>query len=151
MAQILLKNKPSTPHPGVGQTWIATRIAQTTITAGQAVCLTSAGKVRPAYVDSAKADSEALQFRGFALADAAAGQPVPVLESGLLSGYDLSALNVGAKLYLGAAQGAVYDTPDANGTSPVGVVDAIPMTGGSPAKVIRVIVDWLTTRTFAGP
>ena len=114
-------------------------VAAATITRGQAVYLTSAGKVDLADANG----SGTLQFRGIALNDAAAGQAVSVLKSGHVYGFTVSGLAYDDIAYLSNTAGGL-DT-SAGGTSIIcGRVMSLP---DSPTftKVLFIDADWLRT------
>lgn len=88
---------------------IRTYIAAATITAGQAVYQTSAGKAGVADAN----DSGKEQFRGIALNGAGAGQAVDVLEEGEIYGFTISGLAYDALVYLSNTAGALADAAGA--------------------------------------
>jgi len=114
-------------------------IAVETITAGQAVYFTSAGKVGIADANAAGKQ----QFRGIALNGGAAGQEIDVLHEGEVSGFTVSSLNADALLYLSDNAGSLAD---AAGTMSVivGRVKALSNTlsDGTHTKVVRISTRW---------
>lgn len=104
------------------------------ITAGQPVYETTAGKAGVADANGAGKQ----QFRGIALKDAAAGEIVPVLKRGFLSGYDLSGVAYNAALYLSDTAGSIAD---AAGTMTVNVGRVFQLT--NLTKILYVEADWL--------
>jgi hypothetical protein len=111
-------------------------IAAEAITAGQPVYQTTAGK---AGIADANASGKQ-QFRGIALKDAAAGQPVPVLKRGYLSGYALSGVAYDGLVYLSDTAGKIADGVGTM-TVNVGRVNAIP--DADLTKILYVEADWL--------
>jgi hypothetical protein len=111
-------------------------IATEAITKGQAVYLLTTGKVGVADANA----SGKQQFRGIALANAAAGKPVSVLKKGVLYGYTISGLNADAMVYLSDTAGALAD---AAGTMTVVCGRVISLTDPSLTKVLYVDADWL--------
>jgi methyl coenzyme M reductase beta subunit len=81
------------------------------------------------------------QFRGIALAAAAAGQAVSVLKRGHVYGFTVSGLNADALVYLSDTAGALGD---AAGTMTVncGRVMCLP-DGATLTKVLYIEADWL--------
>jgi len=108
-----------------------------TITAGQAVYVTSAGKVGVADANAAGKQ----QFRGIALNGGGAGQAINVLKRGAVYGFTLSGMNYDTVAYLSDTAGALAD---AAGTMTVnaGRVMAI-NNSGTLTKVLYVSADWL--------
>ena len=115
---------------------IVDMIAASTITQGQALYQTTAGKAAPADANA----SGLQQFRGIALNAAGAGQAVSVLVRGHVAGYTVSGMNGDALVYLSDTVGVLAD---ANGTMNVqcGRVTCLP--DGSLTKVIFICADWL--------
>lgn len=111
-------------------------IAAETITKGQAVYFTSAGKVGVADAN----DSGKQQFRGIALNSAGAGQAVSVLHRGHMYGFTVSGLDADAYAYLSDTAGALAD---AAGTMTVrcGRIVALPDNAGT--KALYVDVKWV--------
>lgn len=114
-------------------------VAAAAITAGQAVYITSAGKVDLADANG----SGTLQFRGIALNAAAAGQAVSVLKRGHCAGFTVSGLAYDDIAYLSNTAGGL-DT-SAGGTSIIcGRVVPLP-DQGTYTKVLWIEADWLRT------
>lgn len=114
-------------------------VAAAAITAGQAVYLASTGTVDLADANG----SGTLQFRGIALAAAAAGQSVSVLKKGHIYGFTVSGLAVDDIAYLSNTAGGL-DT-SAGGTSIVcGRVMTLP-DKPTYTKVLWIDADWLRT------
>lgn len=114
-------------------------VAAASITAGQAVYLTSSGTVDLADANG----SGTLQFRGIALNAAAAGQAVTVLKRGHCFGFTVSSLSVDDIAYLSNTAGGL-DT-SAGGTSIIcGRVMTLP-DKPTYTKVLYVEADWLRT------
>jgi hypothetical protein len=113
-------------------------IAVEAISKGQAVYITTAGKVGVADANAAGKQ----QFRGIALNGAGAGQAVSVLQRGHVYGYGVASLNADAYAYLSDTAGALGD---AAGTLNVraGRVTALPDSAGT--KVLYIDVNWLNT------
>lgn len=114
---------------------IKSYIAAATITKGQAVYQNTDGKVNLADGNG----SGTKQFRGVALAGAAAGGAVDVLEDGELYGFGVSALNGDALIYLSDTAGALADSA---GTVTV-VVGRVTVLTDHPTltKVLRIFVE----------
>jgi hypothetical protein len=113
-------------------------IAAATITKGQAVYITTAGKVNLADGDG----SGTLQCIGIALNGAGAGQAVDVCMEGELYGFDLSAVAYGGPVYVHTTAGALYD---ATQTGTILIGRCVPMSD-SPTltKVLMVHAAWNT-------
>ncbi len=110
--------------------------AAETITKGQALYFTSAGKVGVADANA----SGKQQFRGIALNGGGAGQAIDLLKKGAVAGYTLSQA-YDAPLYLSDTVGAMAD---AAGTMSVNVGRVIPMNdSGTLTKVVYIEADWL--------
>jgi len=112
-------------------------IAAATITAGQAVYITSAGKVNLASANTGGAE----QFRGIALNGGGAGQAISVLKRGHCYGFTISSLAYDAIVYLADTAGGL-DTA-ASGTKTVRVGRVVPLTDSSLTKVLYVQADYL--------
>jgi hypothetical protein len=113
-------------------------IAVETITAGQAVYQTTAGK---AGVADANASGKQ-QFRGIALNGAGAGYAVSVLVRGHVAGFTVSGLNGDVLVYLSDTAGALADGV---GTMTVNCGRVTALTDGSLTKVLYICADWLRT------
>jgi hypothetical protein len=113
--------------------------AAETITAGQAVYITSAGKAGVADANG----SGTTQYRGIALTGGGAGQAIDVLVHGAVYGFDLSGLNYDAATYLSDTVGAL-DTASGSLAVNTGRVMALNDTGNL-TKVLYVQADWLRT------
>ena len=113
---------------------IFTMIAAETITAGQVVYQTSAGKAGVADANAAGKQ----QARGIALTGGGAGQGVSVLKRGHCAGFTLSQA-YDAQLFLGDTAGAVAD---AAGTMSVAIGRVVPMSDSDLTKVFYVDADW---------
>lgn len=113
-------------------------IAAATITAGQALYQTSAGKVNLADGNG----SGTLQFRGIALNGGGAGQAISVLKKGHCYGFTVSSVAYDAPLYLSDTAGALGDSAGSTSVN-CGRVVAIP--DGSLTKVVYIDADYLRT------
>lgn len=113
-------------------------IAAETITKGQAVYQTSAGKAGLADADAAGK----LQFRGIAMNGAAAGRPVSVCKKGHLYGFTISGLAYDAPVFLSNTAGALADA--AGGTS-INCGRVMPLTDKDLTKVLYIEADYLRT------
>lgn len=113
-------------------------IAAATITAGQAVYITSAGKVNLADANG----SGTLQFRGIALRGGAAGQAIPVLKRGRVYGFTVSAVAYDAPLYLSDTAGALGDSA---GSTSINAGRVVPLSDSNLTKVVYIEADWLRT------
>lgn len=111
-------------------------MAATAITAGQAVYVTSAGKINLARANAVGT----ARFVGIALRTVGAGQVVNVIQRGSVAGFDLSGMAYGATVYLSdATAGALGDTVNSgtgNVVTPVGQV--LPMSDSDYTKVLWV-------------
>jgi hypothetical protein len=95
------------------------------ITPGQAVALNSSAKAVLADANDSGTDSgSAQQFKGLALEKAGVRQGLSVLLRGKVTGYDLSGLAYGAKVYLSDTAGALATAASATKTVVVGQVTA---------------------------
>lgn len=113
-------------------------VAGATITAGQAVYQTSAGKADLADANG----SGTLQFRGIALNGGGAGQAISVLKRGHVYGFTVTSQAYDAALYVSNTAGALADA--AGGTTiNAGRVVALP--DASATKVVYIEADWLRT------
>jgi hypothetical protein len=115
---------------------IVDMIAGATITAGQAVYQTTAGKAGVADANG----SGTLQFRGIALRGGAAGQVIPVLKRGHCAGFSVSATNCDTALYLSDTAGSIATSAGSTSIG-VGRVVALP----DATRVVYVEADWLRT------
>ena len=113
-------------------------IAAATITAGQAVYITSAGKVNLADADG----SGTLQFRGIALRGGAAGQAIPVLKRGRVYGFTVSAVAYDAALFISNTAGALGDSA---GSTSINAGRVVPLSDSNLTKVVYIEADWLRT------
>lgn len=113
-------------------------IAAATITAGQAVYITSAGKVNLADANG----SGTLQFRGIALRGGAAGQAIPVLKRGRVYGFTVSAVAYDAALFLSDTAGALGDSA---GSTSINAGRVVPLSDSNLTKVVYIEADWLRT------
>lgn len=113
-------------------------IAAATITAGQAVYQTSAGKVNLADANG----SGTLQFRGIALNGGGAGQAISVLKKGHCYGFTVADVAYDAALFLSNTAGALGDSAGATSIN-CGRVVALP--DSSLTKVVYIEADWLRT------
>ncbi len=84
---------------------VKTYIAAATLSAGDAVYVTSAGKVNLADANG----SGTLQFRGIVIKGGGAGQPVDVCERGELKGFSLSGVAYDGPIYLSNTAGKLAD------------------------------------------
>lgn len=119
---------------------IKSYIAASAITKGEAVAIDTAGKVVPA--DASTGGAHLIQFRGIALCAAAAGAPCDVLHEGEVYGYTVSALNVGAILYL---SNTVGDLSTVAGDVSV-ICGVVSVLNDVPTftKVARIVTTWTT-------
>ena len=112
--------------------------AAVTITKGQALYITSAGKVD--LYDSN--GSGTLQFAGIALTGGGAGSAISVLKRGVVYGFTVSGLAYWAPLYGSNTAGSI---DDAAGASSVIVGRVIPMNdSGTLTKVTYIDAPWTT-------
>jgi hypothetical protein len=109
-------------------------VAAETITAGQAVYLTTAGKVGVADANA----SGKQQSRGIALNGGGAGQAIDVLKKGHVAGFTV-AQAYDAQLFLSDTAGALAD---AAGTMSVPIGRVIAMSDSSLTKVVYIEADW---------
>lgn len=112
-------------------------IAAATITAGQLLYITSAGKVDLADANG----SGTLQVRGVALNGGGAGQAINVLKRGHCYGFGVSGLAYDAILYLSNTAGSADDS--AGGTS-IRLGRVIPLADASLTKVAYFDIPWLS-------
>ena len=115
-------------------------IAAETITKGQAVYITTTGKVGVADANG----SGTLQFRGIALNGGAAGQAIDVVHEGEVAGFTLTG-NGDALIYLSNTVGALGDS--AGATTIVAGRIVVLTDGPTLTKVLRVgppkwLADW---------
>jgi len=115
---------------------IVDMIAASTITQGQALYQTTAGKAAPADANAGGLQ----QFRGIALNGAGAGQAVSVLVRGHIYGFTVSGMNGDAIAYLSDTVGALAD---AAGTMTVICGRVTCLTDSSLTKVLYIDADWL--------
>ena len=113
---------------------IRSYIAAETITKGQAVYITTAGKVGVADANAAGKQ----QFRGIALNGGGAGQAIDVCHEGLLAGFTLTG-NADTLLYLSDTAGALGDGA---GTMTVRAGRVVCMPDKDLTKVLRVFTQW---------
>ena len=111
-------------------------IAVETITRGQAVYRTAAGK---AGVADANASGKQ-QFRGIALNGGGAGQAISVCQEGILAGFTVAALDADVLIYLSDTAGAL-DTAAGTMTVPVGRV--VCATDKDLTKLIEISINKL--------
>lgn len=109
-------------------------VAAETITAGQAVYVTSAGKVGVADANA----SGKQQCRGIALNGGGAGQAISVIKRGHVSGFTLAGA-YDSLAYLSDTAGALAD---AAGTMSVPVGRVVPLSDASLTKVLYVDARW---------
>ncbi len=109
-------------------------IATETITKGQAVYITTAGKVGVADAN----DAGKQQFRGIALNGGGAGQAIDVCHEGELYGFTLAG-NADSLAYLSNTAGALAD---AAGTMTVVCGRVVCLADKDLTKVLRVFVQW---------
>lgn len=114
-------------------------IAASTVTAGQPVYQTSAGKVAAADANAAGLQ----QMRGIALCGGGAGQAIDVLKEGHVAGYTLSQA-YDAQIFLSDTVGVLAD---AAGTMSVPVGRVVAMSDAALTKVLYVDVDWSAQRS----
>jgi hypothetical protein len=115
--------------------FVKSYIAAETITKGQTVYITTAGKAGVSDADAAGKQ----QFRGIALNGAGAGQAVDVCHDGELYGFGVSAMNVGAFVYQSNDVGKLEDAAGAM-TVRAGRVSIL--ADGGATKVLRVFTSW---------
>ncbi|MBU6361161.1 MAG: DUF2190 family protein [Chloroflexi bacterium] len=108
-------------------------IAAETITAGQAVYFTSAGKVGIADANA----SGKQQVRGIALNGAGAGQAVDVVKRGHVAGFTLGTYNT--LVYLSDNAGALAD---AAGTVSAAVGRIVALSDSALSKALYVDLSW---------
>lgn len=111
-------------------------IAAETITKGQAVYITTAGKVGVADANAAGKQ----QFRGIALNGGGAGQAIEVVHEGELAGFTVSGLNVGVLVYLSDTAGALAD---AAGTMTVAAGRVVATSDKDATKAVRIMTNWM--------
>lgn len=128
------KVAPTHPDDAV----IRSFIAAVAITAGQAVYITTAGKIGVADAN----DSGKEQCRGIALEGGGAGQAISVLLRGDCAGFDLTTVAYDGLVYLSDTAGELYDTA---GTKTVVVGRCMPLTDSSLTKVLAVFASPNTT------
>ena len=114
--------------------------AAETITAGQAVYLTSSGTVGLCDTNA----SGKQQFRGIALNGGGAGQAIDVLKEGHCYGFTLSGMDYDAIAYGSDTAGALAD---ANGTMTVNAGRVVALPDADLTKVLYVRADWLRAWT----
>ncbi len=110
-------------------------IAAATITKGQAVYITTAGKVGVADAN----DAGKQQFRGIALNGGGAGQAIDVVHEGEVYGFDLSGVNPDVLVYLSDTAGALADGV---GTMTVAAGRVECLADKDLTKVLRVFTQW---------
>lgn len=121
-----------------GKAEIYDGIASETITAGQCVSLIAAsGLLQLADQDVGAED----QPFGIALNGGGTGAAISVLTHGPMYGFDLSALDYDALVYLSATAGALYDSDPGNA---VVVGRVFPLSDASVTKVLFVETSWHT-------
>lgn len=113
-----------------------TGIAAEAISLGNAVRLdTSTGKITKSNGSTAAEG----RFYGIALRTAAAGEAVTVLRRGVIDGFDLSALNYDADVYLSDTDGSIADTPDTQMVRVGRVIPGFATTLGTAADKLLAI------------
>jgi hypothetical protein len=112
-----------------------------TVTAGQALYLTSAGTYGVADAN----DSGKQQVRGIALKGGAAGQTIPMCKKGALYGFTLTSQAYDASIYLSDTAGALAD---AAGTMTVCVGRVIPA-NDSPTYTKLLFVECDASKIWA--
>lgn len=115
---------------------IVDMIAAATITAGQAVYVTSAGKANLGDANG----SGTLQFRGIALNGGGAGQAISVLKKGHCYGFTLSGMAYDAIAYLSNTAGALGTSA---GATSINCGRVVPLSDADLTKVLYVEADWL--------
>lgn len=113
---------------------IRSKIAVESLTRGDAVYYTTAGKAGKADANVAGKQ----QFRGIALETVGSGQAVDVLEDGEVYGFTLSGVNHDALIYLSDTAGKLAD---AAGTMTVQVGRVAGLSDADITKTIRVFAD----------
>ena len=113
---------------------IRSKMAGATITRGQTVYETTAGLVGLCDAN----DSGKEQFYGVALQDVSSGQAVDCLVEGLITGYDLRGLDVGALVYQSDTAGAAATAASGTKTVVIGKVTALSDNATTPTKVREV-------------
>ena len=111
-------------------------LAGATIEAGQAVYQTSTGTVGLADANG----SGTLQFRGIALTGGGSGQAISVLKRGHVYGFDLSALDEDALLYLSDTAGDLSSTV---GSTTINCGRVTRLTDANASQVAYIEADWL--------
>lgn len=96
-------------HPETDEVY--TFVAGATIAKGEAVYITTAGKAAVADANG----SGTLQFRGIALNAATSGDPVAVIQKGVVTGFDVSSLDCDVVLYLSDTAGDIASTTGSTG------------------------------------
>ena len=109
-------------------------VASETITAGQPVYITSAGKIGVGDANGSGTDT----FRGIALNGGGAGQAISVLKKGHIYGYTLSGA-YDSLVYVSNTAGSLADA--AGGTSLI-VGRVVPLSDSSYTKVLYVQASW---------
>jgi hypothetical protein len=115
-------------------------IATETITAGQVVYMTTAGKVGVADANVANKQ----QARGIALNGGGAGQAIDVLKEGRIAGYTLSSQTYDDPVFLSDTAGVVADSVGTL-TVPLGLV--VPMSDADLTKVLSITARWAADYT----
>jgi hypothetical protein len=115
-------------------------IAGATITAGQAVYQTTAGK---ADLADASATGTA-QVVGIALTGGVAGQPIAILKRGFVEGFSITGLTYGVRVYLSDTAGALADSA---GTVAVTLGRVVANTDGALTKLLYIDTNWLNQYT----
>lgn len=108
-----------------------------TITPGQVVSFNSSGL---GILADANGAGVIAQARGICLERAGVNQGCGILRRGTISGFTLTGLAYGAKVYLSDTAGALAD---AAGTLSVPIGQVVPTSDITPEKVLYVDFDWV--------
>jgi hypothetical protein len=120
---------------------IVDMIALSTITAGQPIYMSTAGLAAPA---DANGGGNLTQFRGIALAGAAAGAVVPVLKRGHVYGFTVAAVDCDSAVWLSNTVGRLTVIGAEGISSAIGRVVALP--DGNKTRVVYVDAPWSLTQ-----
>lgn len=112
------------------------RIAAVALEVGQVAVLNTAGRA----VLGAAGTAPGTKNPGLVLTKAGPGQACSVLKEGHVAGFNVSALNVGASVFVSDTAGQLGDAAGTVSTL-IGSVDAVAEAGG-PVKVVYIEADW---------
>ena len=113
-----------------------------TLAVGDTVYITAAGKALKTNADGVAP----LKAQGRGIVTMRTGSTVSVMKKGYLAGYDLSALDYDAQLFLSETAGKLATTA---GTIPVPCGRVSCLTNDSQTKILYVEFDWINQ--FAAP